>query len=162
MIESYKKGIAECTDPVGRYVNDNVMLTNGVVCLEDGARAREIATRQNRGYLYSLVCLYHDTIPKPDWAPVWPQPPIRLTPDLVDAAIAGGSLLCGTPEEVVGQLKAYEETGVDQVAFGFPNDLSYDEAAEVIEVFGREVIPEFDRDPVHRTDVFRAGAVPLG
>jgi alkanesulfonate monooxygenase SsuD/methylene tetrahydromethanopterin reductase-like flavin-dependent oxidoreductase (luciferase family) len=158
MIEAYKKGIAECTEPVGRYINDNVMLTNGVLCFSDEKRAREIATRQNRGYLYSLVCLYHDTFPKPDWAPVWPEPPIRLNADMVGGAIASGSLLCGTPEQICEQLKIYETTGVDQVAFGFPNDLSHDEALECIELFGREVIPEFDKDPVHSTDHYRATA----
>jgi alkanesulfonate monooxygenase SsuD/methylene tetrahydromethanopterin reductase-like flavin-dependent oxidoreductase (luciferase family) len=158
MIESYKKGIATCEEPVGRYVNDNVMLTNAVLCFEDRDRAREIATRANRGYLYTLVCLYHDTIPKPEWAPVWPEPPIRLDAAMVDAAIAGGSLLCGNPEEVIEQLKAYERTGVDQVAFGVPNDLAHDEALECIELFGKQVIPAFDKDPVHSTTRYRAAA----
>jgi alkanesulfonate monooxygenase SsuD/methylene tetrahydromethanopterin reductase-like flavin-dependent oxidoreductase (luciferase family) len=87
MIDSYKKGIAECEQPVGRYINDNVMLTNAVLCFEDGERAREIATRPSRFYLYSLVCLYHDTFPKPDWAPVWPEPPLTLDRQAVDLAI---------------------------------------------------------------------------
>jgi alkanesulfonate monooxygenase SsuD/methylene tetrahydromethanopterin reductase-like flavin-dependent oxidoreductase (luciferase family) len=159
MIESYKKGIATCEDPVGRYVNDNVMLTNAVLCFEDRDKAREIACRSNRGYLYSLVCLYHDTIPKPDWAPVWPEPPIQLDPGMLDGAISSGSLLCGNPEEVTEQLKAYERTGVDQVAFGVPNDLAHDEALECIELFGQQVIPEFDKDPVHSTSRYRSAAM---
>jgi alkanesulfonate monooxygenase SsuD/methylene tetrahydromethanopterin reductase-like flavin-dependent oxidoreductase (luciferase family) len=160
MIESYKKGIAECENPVGRYVNDNVMLTNAVLCFEDGDRARDIATRPNRGYLYSLVCLYHDTFPKPPGAPVWPEPPIQIKRDMVDHLIDGGLLLCGRPDEVAEQLKAYEQTGVDQVVFGVPNDLSHEEALEVIETFGTQVIPEFDRDPVHSTDRYRDSARP--
>jgi alkanesulfonate monooxygenase SsuD/methylene tetrahydromethanopterin reductase-like flavin-dependent oxidoreductase (luciferase family) len=161
MIESYKKGIAECEEPLGRYVNDNVMLTNAVICLEDGERAREIATRQNRGYLFTLVCLYHDTFPKPDWAPVWPEAPRRLDRETVDAAIAGGALLCGTPDEVAEQLVAYERCGVDQLVFGVPNDLEHDEAMECIELFGKQVIGEFDKDPVHRTTRQRATAMPV-
>jgi len=159
MIDSYKQGIASCERPVGRYVNDNVMLTNAVLCFEDGERAREIATRPDRGYLYSLVCLYHDTFPKPDWAPVWPSPPLRMDRDTVELAIEAGGLLCGTPEEVCQQLKAYERTGVDQVAFGFPADLTHDEAAECIELFGKCVIPEFDHDPVHSTTRYREAAL---
>lgn len=158
MIDTYKVGISECTEPIGRYVNDNVMLTNAVLCFEDGEKAREIATRANRGYLYSLVCLYHDTIPKPDWAPVWPQPPIQLNRDAVDRAIEAGSLLCGTPDEVCEQLRLYEGTGVDQLSFGFPNDLEHDEAMECIELFGTKVIPEFDKDPVHSTTRYRNSA----
>ena len=156
MIEAYKKGIAECEEPIGRYTNDNVMVTNAVLCFEDGDRAREIATRPNRGYLYSLVCLYHDTFPKPDWAPVWPQKPRELDRETVDAAIAAGALLCGTPEEVAEQLQTYERCGVDQLAFGVPGDLEHDEAMECIELFGKHVIGEFDKDPVHRTTRQRA------
>jgi alkanesulfonate monooxygenase SsuD/methylene tetrahydromethanopterin reductase-like flavin-dependent oxidoreductase (luciferase family) len=155
MIDSYKKGIAECENPVGRYINDNIMLTNAVLCFEDGDRAREIACRPDRGYLYSLVCLYHDTFPKPDWAPVWPEPPLTMDRDMVEMAIERGGMLCGTPEEVCEQLKAYEQTGVDQVSFGFPNHLTHDEAMECIELFGTKVIPEFDRDPVHSTTRYR-------
>jgi alkanesulfonate monooxygenase SsuD/methylene tetrahydromethanopterin reductase-like flavin-dependent oxidoreductase (luciferase family) len=155
MIDAYKQGIAECDRPVGRYINDNVMVTNAVLCFPDRERARQIATRPNRGYLYSLVCLYHDTFPKPDWAPVWPEPPIQLDRAMVDFAVEAGGLLCGTPEDVCEQLQAYADTGVDQVAFGVPNDLSHEEAMECIELFGTKVIPEFDRDPAHSTTRYR-------
>lgn len=158
-IDAYKEGIANCTDPVGWFVNDNVMLTNAVLCYEDRNKAREIALRDNRGYLYSLVCLYHDTFPKPEGAPTWPEPPIHMQPEFLDPAIDGGMLLCGNPDEVCAQLKAYEATGVDQVVFGFPNDLEYDEAIECIETFGQKVIPEYDKDPVHSTTRYRQKAV---
>jgi alkanesulfonate monooxygenase SsuD/methylene tetrahydromethanopterin reductase-like flavin-dependent oxidoreductase (luciferase family) len=158
MIDAYKEGVAACEEPVGRYVNDNVMLTNAVLCFEDRDKAREVATRPNRGYLYSLVCLYHDTFPKPPKAPVWPERPVPLDLGTVDLAVEAGALLCGEPEEIVDQLRAYERTGVDQVVFGFPNDLEHDEALECIEVFGKLVIPEFDRDPVHRTARARWGS----
>ncbi len=56
---------------------------------------------------------------------------------------------------MAAQLVAYEQTGVDQVVFGFPNDLAHDEALECIELFGERVIPKFDKDPVHRTTRMR-------
>jgi alkanesulfonate monooxygenase SsuD/methylene tetrahydromethanopterin reductase-like flavin-dependent oxidoreductase (luciferase family) len=79
---------------------------------------------------------------------------------MVDAAIDAGALLCGTPEEVAAQLVAYERNGVDQLVFGVPSDLEHDEAMECIELFGKQVIGEFDKDPVHRTSRQRATAVP--
>jgi alkanesulfonate monooxygenase SsuD/methylene tetrahydromethanopterin reductase-like flavin-dependent oxidoreductase (luciferase family) len=161
-IESYKAGIAECTDPVGEFANDNVMITNAVVCMEDRDHAREVVTRYGRGYLYSLVCLYHDTIPKPAGAPVWPEPPASLGPDMIDWAIDAGYLLCGTPDEVSEQIaRGYQEVGVDQLVFGMPTDsLSHEEALEVLEVFGKQVIPEFDKDEVHSTTRYRESAKP--
>jgi alkanesulfonate monooxygenase SsuD/methylene tetrahydromethanopterin reductase-like flavin-dependent oxidoreductase (luciferase family) len=158
-IDAYKEGIAKCERPVGWFVNDNVMLTNAVLCFEDRQKARDIVVRPNRNYLYSLVCLYHDTFPKPPGAPTWPEPPIHMPADFIDAAIDMGGLLCGTPDEVAEQLKAYEATGVDQVVFGFPNDLAHDEALECIELFGNKVIPEFDKDSEHSTTRYRRSAV---
>src|SRR5262245_24379680 len=160
MVDSYKKGISECREPLGDYVNDNVMLTNSVICFKDRDRAREAATRWNRGYVFSLVCLYHDTFPKPPGAPVWPEKPALLDLAGVDAAIKAGALLCGTPEEVAEQIKAYESTGVDQVVFGLPNHLTKDEATECLELFGKHVIPEFDKDPKHSTTRYRESVKP--
>jgi alkanesulfonate monooxygenase SsuD/methylene tetrahydromethanopterin reductase-like flavin-dependent oxidoreductase (luciferase family) len=78
----------------------------------------------------------------------------------VDAAIKAGALLCGNPEEVAEQIKAYEATGVDQVVFGLPNHLSKYEATECLELFGKHVIPEFDKDPKHSTTRYRESVKP--
>ena len=159
-IEAYKSGIADCTEPVGQFVNDNVMITNAVICMEDGDKAREIMTREANGYLYSLVCLYHDTFPVPEGAIVWPEAPKQLDRATVDLAIEYGGVLCGTPDEVNEQLAAYAEVGVDQLVFGMPNNLTHDEATECLELFGDKVIPNWDKDPVHRTTRMRETARP--
>ncbi len=159
-IDAYKQGIADCEEPVGQFVNDNVMITNAVICLEDGDRAREVMTREASAYLYSMVCLYHDTFPKPDGAIVWPDPPRTLSPDMVELAIEHGGVLCGTPDEVNEQLARYDQVGVDQLVFGMPNNLTQDEATECLELFGDKVIPNWDRDAVHRTSKMRQTARP--
>ncbi len=161
-IDAYKEGVAACTEPIGQFVNDNVMITNSVVCLSDRARAREIALRACRGYLYSLVCLYHDTMPKPDYAPTWPESISGVADEaMLDGLIEGGWLLCGTPDEVAEQLARYVDVGCDQLVFGLPSDsVAHEEVLEMLEVFGTKVIPEFDRDPVHSTSRARATAVP--
>ncbi len=160
-IDSYKEGIAECDDPVGQFINDNVMVTNAVVCMEDRDHAREIVCREGRGYLATLVWRYHDTFPKPEGATVWPEASDGVPADFLDSAIDNGYLLCGTPDEVCEQVVAYQKTGVDQVVFGVPGDsISHDEVTECLELFGNQVIPEFDKDPVHSTVRYREKAVP--
>jgi len=130
-----------------------------VRCSSDWAVARGQATRSGNGYLPSLVSLYHDTMPARAGMSRWPATPMRLTEDSLDPLIAGGYLLCGSPSEICEQLQPFVDYGVDQVCFGIPGDAtSYDEATEIIETFGREVIPEFDRDPVISTDRYRAAA----
>lgn len=165
-IDAYKQGIEDCKEPLGDYMNNNVMMTNGVVCLGDRKRAREIALTSNAGYLVTMVNLYHDTMPKSPDAITWPQAPISLR-DLagddpegfLDAMIAGGYMLCGEPDEVCEQLKAYQKVGCDQLVFGLPGGLYHDEVLEMIELFGQKVIPEFDKDKVHSTTRYREGAV---
>lgn len=161
-IDAYKQAIVDCTDPVGQYKNDNVMMTNAVICLGDRKRAREVALRQGRGYLYSLVCLYHDTMPKPEYAPVWPQPPLGVSDEAsLDRLIEEGWLLCGTPEEVAEQVEKYQTVGCDQLVFGLPSDaMTFEENLEMLELFGTKVIPEFDKDPVHSTTRYREQAKP--
>ena len=157
-IDSYKEGAAKCTDPVGHFQNNNVMITSAVICMKDREKARELACRPDRGLIFSLVCLYHDTFPTPPGAPVWPEKPIRMEPEQVDAAIEAGALLCGTPDEVAEQLRAFDDAGMDQLVFGMPNHLNPDETHECLEMFGKHVIPEYDKDPVHSTTHYRTQA----
>jgi alkanesulfonate monooxygenase SsuD/methylene tetrahydromethanopterin reductase-like flavin-dependent oxidoreductase (luciferase family) len=167
-IEAYKEGIANCTEPVGQFVNDNLMMTNAVLCFEDRDKARRIALERVTGYLVTMVNLYHDTMPKSPDAITWPDSPGRLAdrvgdgdPDeMLDQLIADGAMMVGNPEEVSEQLEAYKTVGCDQLVFGFPQDLHRDEILELLELFGDQVIPEHDPDPTHSTDRYRATARP--
>ncbi len=163
-IESYKEAAENVTDQIGEYQNNNVMMTNAVICLEDRDRAREVAMTHGRGYLVTMVNLYHDTMPKSPDAITWPQAPVDpgWTEEILDMAIEGGYMLCGNPEEVAAQVEAYQSVGCDQVVFGLPGEgLEHDEILEVIELFGDKVIPEYDKDPVHSTTKMRAKAKPV-
>ena len=105
--------------------------------------------------------LYHDTMPQRPGAVRWPTSPRPPREDQLDVLIDKGFLLCGSPEEVCEQLQPFVDYGVDQVCFGLPGDATtYEEALELIEIFGTRVIPEFDRDPVVSTDRYRAAAQP--
>jgi alkanesulfonate monooxygenase SsuD/methylene tetrahydromethanopterin reductase-like flavin-dependent oxidoreductase (luciferase family) len=157
MIEAYKNAVGEA-EPLGDYVNDNVMITNSVICLEDGDRAREVATDMGTGLLQSLVYRYHTTFPKPPQIPDWPALLPDPTREEVDWRIREGYLLCGTPDEVLAQVKSYEEVGADQIVFGLPVDMPFEVAMESIRLFGDHVIPKLDPDPVHRTTRFREAA----
>ena len=158
-IDAYKEGAANPTEIIGQYQNNNVMMTNAVVCLSDRQRAREVAMSRGRGYLYSMVCLYHDTMPKPDGAAVWPEPPFGITDEeTLDFAIDGGYLLCGTPDEVAEQIARYADVGCDQLVFGFPSEgFTHEEVLECIELFGDKVIPEIRHGPGALDDALPAG-----
>src|SRR5438309_6154980 len=131
MVDAYKNAIAKA-EPIGGYVNDNVMITNSVICAEDGRKARETATDMGTGRLQSLVFRYHDTFPKPEGVPAWPATLPDPTLEQVEWRINEGYLLCGDPDEVTQQLKAYESVGADQIVFGMPVDQPIEVALETI------------------------------
>ena len=159
-IDAYKEGIANCTEPLGQFMNDNVMMTNAVVCLSDRKRAREVAMSAGRGYLNTMVNMYHDTMPPQKHAVVWPNPPFAIPDEAtLDTLIEAGYLLCGTPDEVNEQIAKYQEVGCDQLVFGIPNEgFEHDEVSEMIELFGTKVIPNYDGDPEHSTTRYRRNA----
>ena len=129
---------------------------------------REIAMRKGRGYLVSMVNLYHDTMPKSMDAITWPSTPISLrdiaagdTDALLDGLIEAGFMLLGTPEDVCEQIARWGDVGMDQLVFGLPIEgMHHDEILATLELFGDKVIPEFDKDRTHSTDYYRAQAKP--
>ncbi len=151
LISIYKRDIRNA-EPVGGYVNDNIMVTTDMLVLDDGRKARE-AFLDNRGnYHTGLLAKYLDSFPMAAQLPKWPALPPAVTADQLDRAIAAGFAAVGTPDEAIKTLQGYADIGADQVSFGtMSTDLPLDIALESYECFGREVIPKFDTDPVHRT-----------
>jgi alkanesulfonate monooxygenase SsuD/methylene tetrahydromethanopterin reductase-like flavin-dependent oxidoreductase (luciferase family) len=158
LIELYKTTIQDC-DPVGDYVNDNIMVTSQLLCLEDGQRVRDIAPTLAGHYQTSLVFRYLDTFPRPEGVPVWPDLLPATTPEEFEFAIRTGMMCYGDPEEVSRAVQGYMDAGVDQLVFGMLSSaMSGEVAVESVETFGKHVIPQFDTDPVHRTTRLREAA----
>jgi hypothetical protein len=72
----------------------------------------------------------------------------RLGAKIVEEGAAGLRGAIGTPEQVREYLERYEECGVDQVIFCFQAGKNrHEHIMESLELFGREVLPEFkERD----------------
>lgn len=152
LIETYKLAI-EDAEPVGEYVNKNVMATSSMLCLEDSDRVKAIMPTLGMSRHISLLFRYLDTFPRIEGVPEWPEVLPDLDSDMLDLMFdpTAPSLL-GTPEQVSGAVQQYADAGVDQLTFGMlSSEMHIDIACEAIETFGRHVIPEFDLDPVHST-----------
>lgn len=159
LIEVYKNTIDKA-EPVGDYVNDNVMVTSQMLCLEDGQRARDVACNMTSGYQNTLVFHYLDTFPRPEGIPAWPNLIPDPTPVTIEDAIKAHLVMTGTPDEVAKAVKEYEDAGADQVCFGMlSTTMPIEIAIEAVETFGEHVIPQFDKDPIHRTQRMREAYV---
>ena len=88
-----------------------------------------------------------------------PEPTIEE----IEMAIEHGALLAGTPGQVCDQLRIWEPMGMDQLVVRHAaSGRRREQLMQTIQLFGDEVIPEFDKDPVHRSTRMRRGEVPVG
>jgi len=153
--KAYKDAIANA-EPVGAYVNDNLMVCISAYVAEDGQKARESLVNSRPNYLVSNVFRYHDTFPHPPEIPNWPDLIPDSTLDDIPMLIEGGGVV-GDPDEALEQCRRWEETGVDQLVFGI-GPAPIEETVAMIRLMGEHVIPKIDTDPVHSTDRYRAAA----
>ncbi len=161
LVARYKEKIGDCKNPVGGFVNDNVMITTQMLCMEDGAKARRTMLVADGNYHLSLVFRYLDTFPRPAGIPQWPETVPPLTAEDLDAAIAAGAFAVGTPDEVVKTVEHFAATGADQLAFGMlSSSMPIEACQEAVETFGKHVLPQFDKDPQHRTTKLRLAGPP--
>jgi len=158
VLEAYKAVIPNA-EPVGAFVNDNVMVTTAAWCAEDADVAYQRASDARMSYLQSNVFRYHDTFPHPSWVPQWPALLPNASPEDVKNAAAGGAMLAGAPDDVLEQCQRWESAGADQVVIGVGPG-SHEGTIETLRLLGEHVIPKLDQDPVHRTTRFRERAAP--
>ena len=156
VVSAYKKEIPNA-EPVGAYVNDNVMVTSAAFIDEDHDRAVKSAVDGKLSYLQSNVFRYHDTFPHPEQVPYWPELIPDYDRDVIEGLIQIGGLICGDPDEALEQCRRWESAGADQLVFG-SGMATLDEELETIRLLGEHVIPKIDTDPVHRTSRFRDAA----
>ena len=65
----------------------------------------------------------------------------------------------GTPDEVGKVIEGYAATGADQLSFGMlSTSMSIESCQEAVETFGKHVLKDFDKDPVHNTTKQRLAA----
>jgi hypothetical protein len=78
---------------------------------------------------------------------------------VLEERIATGNRLVGDPDEVARGVQMYADVGCDQLIFGLLASTQPQEAAVPHRrALRREVIPRFDRDPVHSTVRMREAA----
>jgi alkanesulfonate monooxygenase SsuD/methylene tetrahydromethanopterin reductase-like flavin-dependent oxidoreductase (luciferase family) len=153
---SYKNGIANA-EPIGAFVNDNIMSCIAAYVDEDSQKAKESYVNSKPNYLLSNVYRYHDTFPAPDWMPKWPETLPEPTLEVAEMASKFGGIVLGDPDEALAQCKRWEEAGIDQLVFGI-GPAPIEQTIKTIELLGKYVIPKIDTDPVVSTTRYREQA----
>jgi alkanesulfonate monooxygenase SsuD/methylene tetrahydromethanopterin reductase-like flavin-dependent oxidoreductase (luciferase family) len=158
VMKVYRKAITEA-DPVGCFVNDNIMVAAAAYLSEDPDHAVEVACLPSAAYHLSNVFRYHDTFPHPDAIPRWPELAAPPTPEAVPSMREVG-IIVGDPDHAVEQCRRWEAAGCDQLVFG-TGYVPKADTLEMIRLMGEHVIPKVDKDPVHRTTRLREGTIAV-
>ena len=154
--KSYKDGIANA-EPIGSFVNDNIMSCIAAYVAEDKETAFQSYVDSKPNYLVSNVYRYHDTFPAPDWVPPWPQTLPEPTLETAQLASEFGGIVMGDPDMALAQCKKWEAAGIDQLVFGI-GPAKIEDTLRTIKLLGEHVIPKIDTDPVVSTTRYRENA----
>jgi alkanesulfonate monooxygenase SsuD/methylene tetrahydromethanopterin reductase-like flavin-dependent oxidoreductase (luciferase family) len=158
LIKSYKDAVANAT-PVGDYVNDNIMVVTNMICMENREEAFEVAVTSGMNYYTSLQMHWLDNIPKPPNFPEWPDLIPEPTIEQLKKAVEIGMVVVGDPDDCAKAIRKWEDIGADQLCFSpTTNNMNQEQIIESMELFGKEVLPQFDKDPVHSTTRYREAA----
>ena len=160
LVARYKEKIADCTNPVGGFVNNNVMITTQMICMEDGAKARQTFLEAESNYHLSLVFRYLDTFPKPPGIPEWPEHhPAHGRRPRSTRPSQPAPPPSATPTRWARRWRTSRSTGADQLSFGMlSTSMPIESCQEAVETFGKHVLKHFDKDPVHSTTKQRLAA----
>ena len=153
---------------IGDAVNANLACVTTFMCHEDEEEALRRGIEGANFFGYSLAHYYVFGRHQPGITNVWDEFQARraeqgFDPEAVQAAAENSERLgakvveqgvgglrgaVGTPDQIRAYLARYEECGVDQVIFCFQAGKNrHEHIMEALELFGREVLPEFaDRD----------------
>ncbi len=167
-VDDYYNTLAKQGVPIGDAVNANVACVTTFMCHPDEDEAIRRGLEGANFFGYSLAHYYVFGRHHPAQTNVWeefqqrraehgydPEAVIaasenadRLGAKVVEEGIGGLRGAVGTPEQLREYLRRYEECGVDQVIFCYQAGKNrHDHIMEALELFGRDVLPEFkERD----------------
>ncbi|MGH9136985.1 MAG: LLM class flavin-dependent oxidoreductase [Acidimicrobiales bacterium] len=158
LVRNYKNAVANAT-PVGDYVNDNIMAVTNLLCMEDRQQAFEAAATMQMNYYTSLMHHWLDNIPTPEGFPEWPEVLPEPSPAIIEKLAREGYVAVGDPDDCAKAIQRWVDIGVDQLTFSpTTNTLPIETVVESMELFGKEVLPKFDKDEVHSTTRYRNAA----
>jgi alkanesulfonate monooxygenase SsuD/methylene tetrahydromethanopterin reductase-like flavin-dependent oxidoreductase (luciferase family) len=158
LVDAYKSAIRSAT-PVGDYANDNIMGVTNMLCMEDQRKAFEVASAMGMNYYSSLAYHWLDNVPRPKHLPPWPEKIPEPSPETVERLSAEGYIAVGDPDDCARSVQRWVDMGFDQLTFSpTTNTLPTEVVVGSMELFGREVIPQFDGDPEHSTTRYRRAA----
>ncbi len=144
--ETFKR---ECV-PIGHAVNPNIAMVTSFSCHPNEAEARRRGTEGFRFFQFALGHHYSFGKHKPGRTNIWER--FESVRDELGLDVLGeGTGGIGTPTQLREHLRKFSTAGVDQTVFiqqGGKN--RHEDICEDLDLFAREVMPEFKDQEVER------------
>jgi alkanesulfonate monooxygenase SsuD/methylene tetrahydromethanopterin reductase-like flavin-dependent oxidoreductase (luciferase family) len=137
--ETFKR---ECT-PITHVVNPNIAMVSSFSCHPDEQEALRRGTDGFRFFQFALGHFYAFGKHKPGRTNIWERYE-AVRDEIGTEVLGGGAGGIGTPEQLRRHLREFADAGVDQTVFiqQGGNNL-HENICEDLELFSREVMPEF-------------------
>jgi alkanesulfonate monooxygenase SsuD/methylene tetrahydromethanopterin reductase-like flavin-dependent oxidoreductase (luciferase family) len=139
-VDDYYRTLERECVPIGHAVNANIAMVTGFSCHPDAEEAKQRGLDGFRFFGFALGHFYGFGTHKPGRTDIW-KTFEQVRGALPDDAERRG---IGTPEQLRAHLRGFADVGVDQVVFiqqGGNN--RHQHICESLELFAREVMPEF-------------------
>jgi alkanesulfonate monooxygenase SsuD/methylene tetrahydromethanopterin reductase-like flavin-dependent oxidoreductase (luciferase family) len=147
-VRDYRATLASECRPIGRAVNPQLAVLYPFVCERDESEAQRLSLDHHGFFTYGLDHYWKAAGHQPGATNLWNGYVTRTSdPDLP----LGKTACVGTPAQVRELLRGFEASGVDEIIFmARSGKMSHERVCSSLELFGREVLPEFkERDARH-------------
>lgn len=156
-IDIYRKAIAQCKKPLGKFVNNQAAAFTMVNCAPTSEESYETSAESYVWYAKRSAELVTSVVGWLDETKrdLGTYDYLRETRQIVEAGTHemldfnylrdSKATLCGTPDQLIETAKAYEEAGVDLLlCLVNPYNIPHEKVMQTIELMGKHVLPEFD------------------
>lgn len=141
MVDQYYRTLAESCVPIGHAVNPNIAVLAMLHCHQDADTAQRLGSHL-RFFGYTIGKYYLDGSVRPGRGNTWQEflAVRERMPHMADSPTGA----IGTPDQIRAHLRALQQAGVDQVLLLHQGGrLDHDANCRSLELFAREVMPEF-------------------
>ncbi|HKP58134.1 MAG TPA: LLM class flavin-dependent oxidoreductase [Polyangiales bacterium] len=145
-VDDYYAILARECVPLGHAVNPNIAMVTGFSCHRDAETARARGLPGFRFFGFALAHHYVFGSHQPGFTDLWQQFERVSTGDAEE-----NTGCIGTPDQIRDKLRRFAAAGVDQVIFiQQAGRNKHEHICEALELFAREVMPEFKEHEVER------------
>jgi alkanesulfonate monooxygenase SsuD/methylene tetrahydromethanopterin reductase-like flavin-dependent oxidoreductase (luciferase family) len=155
-IDIYRTSVAQCTEPIGKFVNNQAATFTMAVCAPTEAEARETAKESFEWYpkvgarQIAQVAEWMEER-KQELGNYGYAADMRAVSDdgsldllSLEYLVDTGACVLGTPDQCVDACKRYEAAGVDLLlCLVNPYKIGHEQVMQTIDLMGKHVIPQF-------------------